>query len=316
MSDLVKLSISEAMLQEFKQKYSPETLPTGETKNGYSFLKEGIAEIRGYRTGTEKYRQMLVQPLNDKVKEINTICKDMIGDLQMIEAPMIELKKVEDDRLAEIKREKELINQRRVAAINKRLIEIQTSPLMLVNASPDELQSAIDDLMLVDPEQDFEEFVDNAIEAVTGSLEQLRVLHQKAVEAVEAKRIIEEQRLTREKEENVTKELLEAQNRKRIEQERIEREEFQKEKAEFEKLKAESATVIVGEVMISDNFEPSPIFITDDVEEANKTIENNRVEMGQAANAIAKITKDSGIAYEIVKAIYCEQIPFISWKTN
>lgn len=316
MSDLVKLSISEAMLQEFKQKYSPETLPTGETKNGYSFLKEGIAEIRGYRTGTEKYRQMLVQPLNDKVKEINTICKDMIGDLQMIEAPMIELKKVEDDRLAEIKREKELINQRRVAAINKRLIEIQTSPLMLVNASPDELQSAIDDLMLVDPEQDFEEFVDNAIEAVTGSLEQLRVLHQKAVEAVEAKRIIEEQRLTREKEENAAKELLEAQNRKRIEQERIEREEFQKEKAEFEKLKAESATVIVGEVMISDNFEPSPIFITDDVEEANKTIENNRVEMGQAANAIAKITKDSGIAYEIVKAIYCEQIPFISWKTN
>jgi|FLOH01.1.fsa_nt_gi hypothetical protein len=316
MSDLVKLSISEAMLQEFKQKYSPETLPTGETKNGYSFLKEGIAEIRGYRTGTEKYRQMLVQPLNDKVKEINTICKDMIGDLQMIEAPMIELKKVEDDRLAEIKREKELINQRRVAAINKRLIEIQTSPLMLVNASPDELQSAIDDLMLVDPEQDFEEFVDNAIEAVTGSLEQLRVLHQKAVEAVEAKRIIEEQRLTREKEENAAKELLEAQNRKRIEQERIEREDFQKEKAEFEKLKAESATVIVGEVMISDNFEPSPIFITDDVEEANKTIENNRVEMGQAANAIAKITKDSGIAYEIVKAIYCEQIPFISWKTN
>ena len=208
MSDLVKLSISEAMLQEFKQKYSPETLPTGETKNGYSFLKEGIAEIRGYRTGTEKYRQMLVQPLNDKVKEINTICKDMIGDLQMIEAPMIELKKVEDDRLAEIKREKELINQRRVAAINKRLIEIQTSPLMLVNASPDELQSAIDDLMLVDPEQDFEEFVDNAIEAVTGSLEQLRVLHQKAVEAVEAKRIIEEQRLTREKEENAAKELL------------------------------------------------------------------------------------------------------------
>lgn len=308
MSDLVKLSISEAMLQEFKQKYSPETLPTGETKNGYSFLKEGIAEIRGYRTGTEKYRQMLVQPLNDKVKEINTICKDMIGDLQMIEAPMIELKKVEDDRLAEIKREKELINQRRVAAINKRLIEIQTSPLMLVNASPDELQSAIDDLMLVDPEQDFEEFVDNAIEAVTGSLEQLRVLHQKAVEAVEAKRIIEEQRLTREKEENAAKELLEAQNRKRIEQERIEREDFQKEKAEFEKLKAEST--------ISDNFEPSPIFITDDVEEANKTIENNRVEMGQAANAIAKITKDSGIAYEIVKAIYCEQIPFISWKTN
>ncbi len=52
------------------------------------------------------------------------------------------------------------------------------------------------------------------------------------------------------------------------------------------------------------------------MEEANKTIENNRVEMGQAANAIAKITKDSGIAYEIVKAIYCEQIPFISWKTN
>lgn len=100
---LVKLNVSEKMLTGFKDKYAKENLPTGDTKAGYTFLKDGIAELRGYRTGTETFRKSAVSPLNIKVKEINSVCKNMIDELSIIEQPMKDLKQVEDDRLAKIK---------------------------------------------------------------------------------------------------------------------------------------------------------------------------------------------------------------------
>jgi len=194
--DLVAITETQKLLVGFREKYAESNLPTADTKEGYNFLKGGVAELRTLRNRTEDHRKMIVAPLNERVRKVNALAKGVIEELTLIEEPMKVLKAVEDDRLKEEREKKQLAEEARIRAITQRLQKISTLPLDLLEASPDEIQKKIDDLMMVNPEEDFGEFVASAIDTVSDTLDKLRSLHTKAVdqaELAEAKRIQEEE---------------------------------------------------------------------------------------------------------------------------
>lgn len=232
--DLVAITETQKLLVGFREKYAESNLPTADTKEGYNFLKGGVAELRTLRNRTEDHRKMIVAPLNERVREVNALAKNVIEELSLIEEPMKILKKVEDDRLKEEREKKQLAEEARIRAITQRLQKISTLPLDLLEASPDEIQKKIDDLMMVNPEEDFGEFVASAIDTVSGTLDKLRSLHAKAVdqaELAEAKRVQEE--------EDRKAQAIQAE-KDRIKAE-AEAEQRRKDEAELEALRAEKA---------------------------------------------------------------------------
>ena len=228
--NLVKITETQHMLVGFKEKYNKENLPTADHKEGYTFLKTGIAELRTLRGRTEDHRKVIVSPLNEKVREVNALAKDVIAELADIEQPMKELKAVEDDRRAEVKAEKDRIEQARINAITKRIVMINDSPIRLIDSSPEEIQVEIDELMGLDPETEFDEFLNTASDAIDTSLTRLRSLKEKAEQAIELHKIKEAEEAKRQAQEQAQKEAEEAQRVK----EQAELAELRKEKAERE----------------------------------------------------------------------------------
>ena len=181
---LVQLSVDEKLLAQFKKDYNEEDLPDVTTKEGYKFIQEGIALVRTHRTGTEKLRQQLVKPLNDKVKGINKICKDMEEELKWIEGPMKRVKGDEDDRLQAIKDAEAEENRKRISRINHRLDSIMQAPIDAMDMTSAEIQVRIDEFDQMDatnPEEGFDEFSQTAQETIDNSIVKLRELHKKTV---------------------------------------------------------------------------------------------------------------------------------------
>ena len=233
-TELIQITETQKLLVGFREKYAESNLPAADTKEGYNFLKSGVAELRDLRGRTEEHRKVLVAPLNQRVKEVNALAKGVIEDLALIEEPMKILKKVEDDRIQEEREKKRLEEEARIRAITQRLHQISNIPLDLLEATPDEIQKKIDDLMMVNPEEDFGEFVSSAIDTVSGTLDKLRSLHTKAVdqaELAEAKRVQEE-------EERKAQAIQAEKDRIKAEEEEEQR---RKDEAELEALRAEKA---------------------------------------------------------------------------
>lgn len=251
--DLVAITETQKLLVGFKEKYAEETLPTADTKEGYYFLKVGVAELRDLRGRTEDHRKVIVAPMNKKVKEVNALAKEVIEELALIEEPMKVLKAVEDDRLKAIKEEKRIAEEMRIRNITRRLGEISSAPLELMDASPADIQKTIDDLMLVNPEEDFDEFINSAIDTVSDTLDKLRSLYAKAVdqaELAEAKRIQEE-------EERKAQAIQAEKDRVKAEEEAAQR---RKDEAELEALRAEKAERAEAERKLSEHNTPPDTF--------------------------------------------------------
>lgn len=208
---VINLSVSYKLLAEFKVNFAEETLPDVATKDGYKFIKEGIALVRSHRTGTEKLRQQLVKPLNDRVKEINKTCKDMEEELKWIEGPMKRVKDDEDERLQAIKDEEERQNRLRIAKITERCEAIRNEPLEAMEMTSDQIQERIEILEAMDTDEGFDEFSETAQEFVITALGKLRSLREtKALAEQQAIEQAERDRLQIEADEKARQEAVEA----------------------------------------------------------------------------------------------------------
>ncbi len=331
--DLIKITETQHMLVGFKEKYNKENLPTADSKDGYNFLKSGIAELRTLRGRTEDHRKIIVTPLNDKVKEVNTLAKLVIAELAEIELPMKELKQVEDDRRAEEKAKKKKLEQDRKDLITAKIVKIMDSPIQLIEASPEKLQDSIDELMAIDPEEEFQEFVNSGEEAIDKSLTRLRSLKENAIKAIELAEIREKEEAEKQAQEQAQKEAEEAQRVKDQEELAKLRKEKQDRDAEDARLEAEKVEEPAEEVLppeeVKDYSEepeaipvPTQKRILVKLDEIQLDISGLKEESITAVTGcIENETRDrtlnpSALAKVIFQAVYLGQIPNIKFHNN
>ena len=180
-NQIIELSVSDKLLAQFKTDYAEETLPDVGTREGYKFIQEGISLVRSHRTGTEKLRQQMVKPLNDRVKEINSICKDMEEELKWIEGPMKRIKEEEDQRLQAIKDAEEEANRQRIHAITAKLEAIRNEPIEAMEMTSEQIQLRIEALETMDTDEGFDEYSETASDFAGNALEKLRNLFEKTL---------------------------------------------------------------------------------------------------------------------------------------
>jgi hypothetical protein len=317
--DVVKLEVTEKMMMGFREKYHKKNLPTADTKEGYIFLKAGVAELRTLRNRTEDHRKILVAPLNEKVRLINTTVKGFVEELAELEAPMKELKKVEDDRIKAEKEQKRIEEERRVASIMEKIRKVSDTPLALITAPPEEIQKAIDDLMTVDPEQDFGEYVSLAIDTVDRTMTTLRTMHQKAVDAELVAKAKADQKAIDDRE----REKREAEEEAKRKADADELAELRKLKAELKKDEPEPETIDGLTVKMHNDMnpdmepEPLPPPAQKRVIEKIDEIQDDMVEVKEATiESLTVITEKcfrgnigaSGMAQMIFDAVYTGQV--------
>lgn len=301
-NQVVKLDVTEQKLAELRSKYAQENWPDITTKAGYEFFRKGVAELRGLRTGTETFRKQATKPLRDKVAEINDKCKEVTEHLFEIEDPMKEVKQEHDAKIKAEKEEEERKRLARVAEITERINKIRDMPLKLISATPDEIQKAIDDLMMVDPESHFEEFTDTAIETISSTLKSLRELHQKAMDSEEAEKRRQEEEA------------------KQAEAEKAKQEQYEKDMAELEMLRKKNSEKAKEEPQEdqTEMREESDGELLDSLAKEQKYLDDRKqmaiddltghVERAYLANLNA-----SGLAEIIFKAIYASQVRYIKF---
>lgn len=103
-SELIKLDAVEQALAGLREQYG--TVPNVQTKEGYALCKKGIKELTSYRTSTDKLRLEITEPHREFIKSVNDYSKDLTEKLQVIEKPLKDAKKHEDERAERIKQER------------------------------------------------------------------------------------------------------------------------------------------------------------------------------------------------------------------
>lgn len=195
---IAEYSEVDAAIAKLTEEYDKERLPDVETKEGYEFIKKGIATIRGYRTKLEKKRKELKAPIITRGKLLDSEAKRITEALQKLEQPMAKLKKDVDEKEA---REKEARINEQKARVQK-IIDI---PKEMRGKSSEEVSKALDELTEMDCTQGFYEQKKEALEARKDSLEQLAdiLAERLKMEALEAENA--ENKEKREREERINR---------------------------------------------------------------------------------------------------------------
>ena len=172
-------------------------LPDIETKEGYTFIKDGIKEIRGYVKSVEEIRETHKRPILDAGRELDGEAKRIDGILRGLVSPMAELKKEVDSRK---KREKEAFE----AKMQEKIDDIKNFVNLALNQPSSVISDYINDVGEIDTNHDFyhrsgdagiaraetlEKLTDMLTTAIESEQAQERL---KALEEAEAKRLSEQ----------------------------------------------------------------------------------------------------------------------------
>lgn len=87
----------EAQLAALKEQYS--VVPDCSTKDGYKEAKQAIQALTKMRTGTDKARLAITDPLRERVKQINDFAKALVGEVERLEGPIRDAKKEVDEEI-------------------------------------------------------------------------------------------------------------------------------------------------------------------------------------------------------------------------
>ena len=132
-----------------------------------------------------------------------------------IEEHLASVRKVEDDRKAAIKEEKEAKERARIDAIRARITSIQKVPILLVGEVPQMILAAMDSVFAIEIDATFEEFEPEAMRVKEETLALIKKAYDAAVESEKKATALEKQRL----EQEIERKRIAEENRK-IEEER------------------------------------------------------------------------------------------------
>lgn len=155
-TQIAEYSQTAAALAELTERYA--VVPDATKPEGYKALKIGIREVKGYRTSLEKMRKEIKAPALERCRLIDAEAKDITAKLLTIETPMQQAKAAEDERIAQIERD-------RVAALQARIDAVHDLARRAAGASSDEIRALIDQLTEFDPGDNFQDMTHDALAA-------------------------------------------------------------------------------------------------------------------------------------------------------
>jgi len=197
----VKYSVTDANIQELKEKYSGLT---ANTNGGYQEVKEALREVVSLRTSTEKARKAFKKDALEYGRRIDDEAKRVTALLLEVEEPLKAEKQKVDNEKARIKAEKEAVEAKRVADIRDKIQSIMLLADGCVNdTSLESLQEKYSkaECLVVD-ETEYEEFteeakadVDNVRACLFDAMEKRKAfIEEEAKQKAEADRLIEERK--------------------------------------------------------------------------------------------------------------------------
>jgi len=166
-SEITEYSKTEAALNELKDRWA--NVPDAETDEGYTQIKTGISEVRGFRTGLEKMRVTLKAPILERGKLLDSEAKRITAELVAIEQPMAAAKKVVDDREAREKAE-------RIARLQAKIDEILAIPYKIRGVDSGIIAEEIEKLESIDATIDFFDLTRDAVDARRETLNELQAM--------------------------------------------------------------------------------------------------------------------------------------------
>tara|TARA_R110002020_G_C16304103_1_gene773313 strand:+ start:629 stop:1717 length:1089 start_codon:yes stop_codon:yes gene_type:complete len=191
MSDLVKFSVTDEAIQEYRDKYTGLSM---DQDDGYKLIQAAIRDMVSVRTGVEAFRKEKKAPLLEASKFLDTEAKRITKELQVIEDELKSKKKVVDDKKAEEKAAKAAAEEIRIANIKTAITDTLTvDPELLYSVSSESLKETLIDIQNteIDPEY-FLEFNREAAETKANTLDSIS---SQIIVALERERAAEDARL-------------------------------------------------------------------------------------------------------------------------
>jgi hypothetical protein len=175
---IAEYSQTEAGLAKLREDYEGAIYDVT-TKDGMECARAARALIRGYRTDLETLRKEIKGPALKRCRDIDGEAKRITAELRALEDPIDAQIKEETERKKREKEAAERAEAERVAAIKKRISDIERWPLAMVGCSADKIASAIESLESMTIEvENFAEFVGEAALVLGESLRKVRELHE------------------------------------------------------------------------------------------------------------------------------------------
>jgi IgA-specific serine endopeptidase len=179
---IAEYSQTEAGLAKLREDYEGAVYDVT-TKDGMECARAARALIRGYRTDLETLRKEIKGPALKRCRDIDGEAKRITAELRALEDPIDAQIKEETERKKREKEEAALAEASRVAAIKKRIFDIERVPLGMVGCSSDEISSAIRSLESSDFDvKEFEEFAPEFVAVFAESLGKTKALYESTVQ--------------------------------------------------------------------------------------------------------------------------------------
>lgn len=215
----VRYSIADATIAEKRAEHAHLLEIEVTDDESYALVKGAHLEWKRLRTGLDKERLSQTQSARDWQKKVNDEAKRLTAEISAVEEQLGAKRRAWEDRVECEKRAAEEAERVRVNDIMERIDEIKRVPMGVAHGTPDQIVEAGHRVRAIDTASEdlFGEFMDTAVAAKLDALDQLRVMHEKAVEREEeAEALRKRQEELREQEE--------AQKRREAELEARERE--------------------------------------------------------------------------------------------
>jgi hypothetical protein len=269
---VIEYSVTEAAMEELEAQYPLEAIPADlSIKENYTYVKKGIAHIRGLRSEVETHRKGLKKDALEYGRKVDAAAKTIKDRLLAIEAPMKDAKTAYDTEVEIKKREAARKEEERIDAIASRITKIKAAVEANISSDSGKIKQVIDKIAQVAPKEWADEFTEKAEAVIAETMEKLHELlamkekaekaaeiaartEKKRKEEEERARVEHEKELVRLKEENEReakrlaeekaklqkeKEAIEAEKRRKAEEERKGAEE-ERHRKEEERKKAET----------------------------------------------------------------------------
>ncbi len=196
----VRYDVTLAVIGELKERYKDLKIIPGD-KESYEANRVALGVVRPLRTAVDPKRKEMNAKAQAYIKKVNDEGKEIIRLLREVEDPLKADKDKEDDRLQAIEDEKIRAKQAQVDAVEAiRELARNISPLV-VSSEIEKIIQALDDKNIAATE--FGEYWDDANRAKFQTMDALEALKftRLEVEKADAERKVEDERLTKEREE-------------------------------------------------------------------------------------------------------------------
>lgn len=145
-------------------------------RENYTFVQQGVAEIRTIRTGVEKRRKELVEDAVAWQREVNGVAKEVTAKLLELEEPMKSAKAARDEEVKNEREAKKRAEEERVDNLLLRVNAIRATVAVVAKESSVRIAEQIAELEDLEIGEDFQEYRIRAKAAREETLVQLREL--------------------------------------------------------------------------------------------------------------------------------------------